>query len=177
MHHIGPDLRPVPPWMRKHVLGTLARLLMMRKRKPPGVRKTNVIGEKLAQDFRTWEQQELLSIVHGHLQNSPQIMRHRFANPCNGISLSRESKDDRRSACTSEQGSPSFSTAHMSKQNDVLKLLLKEVKKITAHVENDSADNKLKDEWKRVALVLDRLFLIIFVFCTFGTFLVMFWQI
>ncbi len=176
MHHIGPDFTPVPPWMKKHILGTLANMLWMNPKPPPGTKKRNVIGEKLAQDFRTWEQQELLSIVHSQVSSSPRV-RPRSYIPCNGVALGSELDDTpRQSPCPQEHGSTSSISTPITKQNDVLKELLREVRKLTHHIDEDATDKKIKDEWKRVALVLDRFFFIFFVIGTCGTYLIMFCQ-
>ncbi|XP_072042458.1 neuronal acetylcholine receptor subunit alpha-10-like isoform X2 [Amphiura filiformis] len=177
MHHIGPDFAPVPPWMKKHILGTLARFLGMTNKPPPGSQKNNVIGEKLAQDFRTWEQQELLSIVHNQVNSSPRIRHTRSYIPCNGVTLGSDLSDDlRQSPCPPDHGSTSSISTPINKQCDVLKELLREVRKLTNHIEEDSTDKKIKDEWKRVALVLDRFFFIFFVIGTCGTYMIMFAQ-
>ena len=175
MHHIGPDFAPVPPWMKKHILGTLANWLWMTNKDPPGQKKKNVTGERLAQDFRTWEQQELLSIVQSQVQNSPRI-RQRSYIPCNGVALGPDLSEERQSSCPQEHGSTSSISTPITRQNDVLKELLREVRKLTNHIEEDKTDNKIKDEWKRVALVLDRFFFFFFVIGTFGTYLIMFCQ-
>lgn len=179
MHHIGPDIYPVPYWMKKKILGTLAGWLMMKK-EPEQKTTDNIIGEKLAQDFRSWEQQELLSIVQNQIHNSPR-MRQRGYNPCNGIAaaLINDSNSGRQSpSCQPplEQCSGSSVAAPIIKQTDVLTELLREVRKLTNHIDEGKEEEKIRNEWKRVALVMDRLFMIIFVFGTAGTYLIMFAQ-
>ncbi|XP_072042459.1 neuronal acetylcholine receptor subunit alpha-10-like isoform X3 [Amphiura filiformis] len=180
MHHIGPDFRPVPPWMKKHILGNLASILMMNKKFPKPEKKTNLIGEKLAQDFQAWEHQELISIVQNRMDrigDSPKIRR--SYTPCNGVSsLVNDMNDDQPTSCPNQdQGSTSSISTPIVKQNDLLKQLLKEVKKLTGHVADETAEQKLRDEWKRVAMVFDRFFLIIFVIGTVATYLIMFCQL
>ena len=180
MHHIGPDFRPVPPWMKKHILGDLASVLMIRNF-PKTDKKTNHIGEKLAQDFQLWEHQELLSIVQNRMDkedNTPPRTRHRPFHPCNGISMANEISTEHQSSCTNQDhGSTSSISTPVLKQNDLLKQLLKEVKKLTGHVDTENAEQKLRNEWKRVAIVLDRLFMIVFVIGTVATYLIMFCQL
>ena len=180
MHHIGPDFRPVPPWMRKHILGNLARILMI-PNFPKTEKKTNLIGEKLAQDFQLWEHQELLTIVQNKMDkedNTPPRTRHRPFRPCNGVSMSNDMNNGHQSPSSNlGQGSSSSMNTPVMKQNDILKQLLVEVKKLTEHVEEDNQEQKLRNEWKRVAIVFDRFFMIIFVIGTIATYLIMFCQL
>lgn len=180
MHHIGPDFRPVPPWMKKHILGDLASILMIRNF-PKADKKTNHIGQKLAQDFQLWEHQELLTIVQNRMDkedNTPPRTRHRPFHPCNGIAMANEINTEHQSSCTNQDhGSTSSISTPILKQNDLLKQLLKEVKKLTCHVDTENAEMKLRNEWKRVAIVLDRLFMIVFVVGTVATYLIMFCQL
>lgn len=180
MHHIGPDFRPVPPWMKKYILGTLGTLLLMKTYRSKN-KKVNLIGEKLAQDFRVWEQHELVSIVQNQVERSPRIVPRSCMLPYNGISLSREISCERRTTPPPAEpyavaSTSTLSTPMITKQTEIFRHLLREVKKLTSHVEEENSDQKLRDEWKRVAMVLDRFFMIIFLGGTFGTYLIMFCQ-
>ena len=145
MHHIGPDFRPVPPWMKKYILGTLSSLLMMKKYKSKN-KKVNLIGEKLAQDFRVWEQHELLSIVQNQVERSPWIVPRSCMLPYNGISLSREISCERRTTPPPAEpyavaSTSTLSTPIITKQTEIFRHLLREVKKLTSHVEEESSDH------------------------------------
>ncbi len=145
---------------------------------PKAEKKTNMIGIKLAQDFQSWEQQELINIVQNRMDQTDDSPRSRARSytPCNGVSsLNNSTSDDH--CQNQEQGSTTSISTPVMKQNDLLKQLLKEVKKLTGHMDTEKSENKLRDEWKRVALVLDRFFMIFFVIGTVATYLIMFCQL
>lgn len=183
MHHIGPDLVPVPPWMKKHVLGTMSTLLMMPT--VPGAEghgKSKRTAKISQQEYNNWEQHELLSIVEGELHKSPR-KRPRSCITCNGVSsMMDDNGRDRPISYPVDHGgggsgSGSPTTASHRKQNELYIELLREVKKLTGHMEEGKADERLKNEWKRVALVFDRFFMVIFVIGTLCTYMIMFMQL
>ncbi|XP_071828198.1 neuronal acetylcholine receptor subunit alpha-9-like isoform X2 [Apostichopus japonicus] len=158
LHYTEPDCMPVPWWVRKYVLGILGPTLFpfrqIRKRRDYLPHKVSIKS-----DVYMWDVEELMNITESSLQSNNVKQ-----NGCVGNDTA--TKDD--NVCH-----PGKESATSSRSEVFLRELLKETRKLTSSRERKREEKHKQAEWRRVALVMDRLFLILFLIGTLITFLSM----
>lgn len=151
---------PVPWWVRKYVLGILGPTLFpfrqVRKRRDYLPHKVSIKS-----DVYLWDVEELMNITETSLQSNNVNQN----GGCTCVGNETATKEETVSHPVKEQPS--------TRADVFLRELLKETRKMTASRERKREEKHKQAEWRRVALVMDRLFLILFVIGTSITFFVM----
>ncbi|XP_033633525.1 neuronal acetylcholine receptor subunit beta-2-like isoform X1 [Asterias rubens] len=163
MHHRGPDCKPVPPWIKKYILNGIGRVLLPSESSRSKRRPT--IGDRLAQELKSWETKSLMAEVTGNSSRSRVV-----SNGCNVENKGDESEQNRQNDSGDNKDS-------LHRNRALYLALLREMQKITFSIEVEVNSRRVQTEWKRVAIVLDRFF---FLMCLIGsatTFLVFFVQV
>uniref|UniRef100_A0A8C5N275 Neuronal acetylcholine receptor subunit beta-2 n=1 Tax=Gouania willdenowi TaxID=441366 RepID=A0A8C5N275_GOUWI len=142
VHHRSPTTHTMPPWVKLVFLNKLPALLFMRQPRNSCER------QRLRQRRRAQEQKE------GGLFNKED------SDPCtcyvNRASVKQFGGD--LTGALLAQACPGFEEA------------VEGVRFIANHMKSEDDDQSVSEDWKYVAMVIDRLFLWIFVFvCVFGT--------
>ncbi|XP_077982031.1 neuronal acetylcholine receptor subunit alpha-10-like [Glandiceps talaboti] len=169
VHHQGPHLRPVPKWIRRFILGYLARCVFMCRDK--NVYKQNLRG----------------SAANGHRPKKLQ-----YTETCNSLLSNQDTEDNgiiiqmngpstrmKTSNSCSMVRSSMMSVASMTsvKQNfqpgrdavKVLNQILQHVRKLTERLGEREKRHQWQNDWKEVAEVIDRFFLILYILGTTAT--------
>ncbi|XP_070570586.1 neuronal acetylcholine receptor subunit alpha-10-like [Ptychodera flava] len=149
LHYNGGEMYPVPGWMRKFILHYIAGVLRMKLEKisPTPRRQPNRTPCKCAIE----DTMKSLDIMHS-----------------NGNALKRNN--------TTQEGA-SGTRGQNSHDIHAIFHLLAEFRKVSGFYEQKSREKYVKKEWKQVAMVMDRLFLILYVFGTLLTILIIIFQI
>ncbi|KAJ8025651.1 Neuronal acetylcholine receptor subunit alpha-10 [Holothuria leucospilota] len=162
LHYAEPDCLPVPWWVRKYILGILGPTLFpfrqVKKRRDYMSHKVSIKS-----DVYLWDVEELMNINETSMQNNTVNQ-----NGCTCVGSDQVSKDE-----TTNHTSHIKDSTSSSRSDVFLRELLKETKKMTSSYEKKREDKHKQAEWRRVALVMDRLFLILFLLCSLITFFVM----
>uniref|UniRef100_A0A672Z0X0 Neuronal acetylcholine receptor subunit beta-2 n=1 Tax=Sphaeramia orbicularis TaxID=375764 RepID=A0A672Z0X0_9TELE len=145
VHHRSPTTHTMPPWVKLVFLNKLPALLFMRQPRNSCER------QRLRQRRRAQEQKE-----GGRVFNKDD------SDPCtcyvNRASVKQFGGDLGGAGGGSMDACPGFEEA------------VEGVRFIANHMKSEDDDQSVSEDWKYVAMVIDRLFLWIFVFvCVFGT--------
>ncbi|XP_023320277.1 acetylcholine receptor subunit alpha-like [Eurytemora carolleeae] len=178
IHFRSPQTHTMAPWVRRVFIHILPRLLVMRRPQPQynHLVHENGYGKKchmteIPQINYDSIRRELLPILHGEdkesLQYSSPIKRH------NGMILNSGgckvhgdmNYDESPSPLPSLPSLPASPDLYQIREENLCPELLRAVegvKYIADVTRRDEESNKVKEDWKYVAMVLDRLFLWIF---------------
>ncbi|XP_022091690.1 neuronal acetylcholine receptor subunit beta-2-like isoform X1 [Acanthaster planci] len=177
MHHRGPDCKPVPPWIKRYILNGIGKVLLPSESSRSKRRPT--IGDKLAHELRSWETKSLVAEV---TSNSTSSRSRIISNGCGGPNSN--GSDDADQDKPSGGGGGGGGDGGLGSVRDSLHrnrslylALLREMQKITFSIEVEMNSRRVQTEWKRVAIVLDRLFFLICLVGSAGTFIVFFVQV
>uniref|UniRef100_K7FZT6 Cholinergic receptor nicotinic alpha 4 subunit n=1 Tax=Pelodiscus sinensis TaxID=13735 RepID=K7FZT6_PELSI len=172
VHHRSPRTHTMPDWVRRIFLDIVPRLLFMQR---PSVVKDNC---KKLTPLPSSERHP----VHAHLQGqtngqtagSPASQRgHLNEKPPQSKASQCKCKCKKNEATSSsEQGTKALSAKeqHVLLMSPALKLAVEGVHYIADHLRAEDADFSVKEDWKYVAMVIDRIFLWMFIIvCLLGT--------
>ncbi|XP_033749540.1 acetylcholine receptor subunit alpha-like 1 isoform X2 [Pecten maximus] len=150
VHFRSPSTHTMSPWVRRVFLNILPRLLIMRR---PS---TDREGTQSRVSVRTWNGVEVRNSYQEQIRNTIDGEDIRFIR--HGLEeLVAASETD---SCHRRKPVP------MEIQNAVDSVFF-----IAEHLKSEDQENSIKEDWKYVAMVLDRLFLWIFTTaCVVGTF-------
>ncbi|XP_071502940.1 neuronal acetylcholine receptor subunit alpha-3-like isoform X2 [Diadema antillarum] len=151
IHYRAPSTHKMRPWVRKVFLEILPPLLYM-KRPKRHVERCN--KEKELNYF------ELKEVVHKDGDNPHSNGRDLFENHHSGYKL-RTLSDD---VGNSNLDTPSMSKGS-HKYSKEFKQAVDGVKFIAQHLKSEDEYNTIAEDWKYVAMVIDRIFLWIFLIC------------
>ncbi|XP_071953127.1 neuronal acetylcholine receptor subunit alpha-10-like [Antedon mediterranea] len=143
LHYRGPMYSRVPKWAKIFFLKYLAKVVCIRIPKVTSASRDSFLRNSDISD----ESGSLMEMVllDGQLEGSP----------INGLRKLKKNIS-KLSPCCSE---------HVA----LLRMLLQEVKKVTRRFEQEDTDEHMRNEWKQIAMVMDRVFMIIYLCCTFMT--------
>ena len=156
LHHRGPQCKPVPQWVRRYVLGSVAKVLR--------VARTNTLSKRsrlLLKMHR--EEAENLMEMTGHSHNPSE-------SPIMAINnMSRNAVRNSKMPSDQEKGGGKC-CGHI--QADLMRRMLDHLRYVREHFEGIDNTEKVKDEWKMVAQVVDRIFLILYLCGSVSTLLI-----
>ena len=162
LHHRGPTCRPVPIWMRRIFLNKLAPMLRLHPR--PSQRNKGVGLHKDKKLFMKMQESET-SIMD---MTTPLHQNHRSPgdeSPIQAINNSRFiQKDGTDRPCCRQQ-------------SDILRRMMDHMRVIREHYDSLDHSEFIRGEWKQVAQVVDRLFMIFYLLGTIATLLIIFIQL
>lgn len=142
LHHRDPNV-PVPRWLRKLTYEVMARLVCMRdhtKHRDHGV-------------YQLYEfARDLTHTVHVHENQNHNEVEHSFTT-----SLDQDNGYGNR-----DQGN-SYTYRKTPKKKMVLEEILEHLQQVTNKLKETDEETVIKAEWKAVAKILDRFFLLTFV--------------
>ncbi|XP_077862610.1 neuronal acetylcholine receptor subunit alpha-10-like [Saccoglossus kowalevskii] len=166
LHFRGPESKPVPNWVRKLLLGRVARFVLIRD-----VAATKSVRAKRKPSYiRHSKKLELLPMMDLQSPVGTEDM-----DKPNGVQGRRLAQHNSRKKASSQK------VLRVSKIGDeqvyYLRELLHEFRSVRELFEGRSKEGKTSCEWKQVAMVMDRLFMMLYVIGTFMTMLVIFLQI
>nr|XP_006812267.1 PREDICTED: neuronal acetylcholine receptor subunit alpha-9-like [Saccoglossus kowalevskii] len=180
VHHQGPNCRPLPRWVQRYILGYLARLLFF-------CRDKQIHKRHLRKASVAYHRGHLSKLHYTETCNS--LLSNQDVED-NGIVVSMNGPSDtlKSASCSLSHGcitplsSHSVSSVRQNLQTgrDQLKVLsqiLQQVKGLADKMEQRDKKYKMHNEWKELAEVVDRLFLILYVFGTLVTMMVIAAQI
>ncbi|XP_022087676.1 neuronal acetylcholine receptor subunit alpha-10-like [Acanthaster planci] len=161
LHHRGPTCRPVPRWMRRIFLNKLAPILRLHPR--PSQR--NKAVSKDHKIFMRMQESEtsimdLTTPLHQNHQTpgdeSPIRAMHNTTR-----NLHRDGPE--RACCR--------------QQIDILRRMMDHMRVVREHYDSLDHSDFIRGEWKQVAQVVDRLFMIFYILGTISTLLIIFIQL
>ena len=183
LHHCSPNQKRIPHWARQYILGTLAKIvrchcitepcfnLGKKKRKE----REKQIGELEPHEVHTRLLKEMESITNKNGSNIVTLdtsSRHNSAvktslvNDINNSRLNLDFRDftvSNRSSIADEELNP---VSRRDKSNATMEEILKYLKLMVVKSDEQDAEDEIVDEWKQIALVIDRLFFWTFLFIT-----------
>ncbi|XP_029359345.1 neuronal acetylcholine receptor subunit beta-2 [Echeneis naucrates] len=152
VHHRSPTTHTMPPWVKLVFLNKLPALLFMRQPRNSCER------QRLRQRRRAQEQKEGGRRMFSKDESDPctcyvnRATVKQFAGDLGGV------------------GSPALTQALLAQACPGFDEAVEGVRFIANHMKSEDDDRSVSEDWKYVAMVIDRLFLWIFVFvCVFGT--------
>lgn len=165
LHHRGPETRPVPRWMKRLMLGKVSRMLLLRrvsfkgddrkfdkvpkrKYRPPGKKQTV---------FTSMEMNDIYDHEPIDANDSSSGTEADRANPRSMLITHR---------------SQTHNSYHPTKELSVLKKILEEFQLFREIFNEKEKDEAFQSEWKQVALVIDRLFMLIYIIGMIATVLI-----
>ncbi|CAF0882304.1 unnamed protein product [Rotaria sordida] len=165
IHFRSPLTHQMPPWVRRVFLQVLPKLLGMRRPKTidllPGEQST--FYTNYMKKHKTTTSKFLVPLLHTKSYKNNQINKH-LLNDNNFDQDIIENLDEENDLRQSEHSNQS------SLYPNEIKKAFDGLKCIAAHMRQEDEEKKIKEEWKYVALVIDRLFLYIFTTaCIAGT--------
>lgn len=182
LHHGGPYLRPVPAWMRRVILTKLARFLRLDPsqisdkkgrrygfrpfalggmRKEEGIEKKK---ERFQSDFEDLNMTEIHKLAHHECPDSPLLSMNSMNGSVKGGSLKQTNP-------TQEQ------RPTLSEQTMLLRRLVSHLLFFRERAERNDVTESLLEEWKKVAFVVDRTFMIFYLVLSFATMLIIVLQV
>lgn len=181
LHHCSPNQKKIPRWVRHYILGYLARFVrcscVPTKCKIPFMRKRASIETDIdMKEFQTklLRQMESMTLKNGNNRlNSENISKHHVSvsvknssvNDLNNSKMNLDIKDfsvSNRSSMVEEDIAAIRRDRSLAAMEDILKYL----KVLVVKSDAEDAVHEIVDEWKQVALVIDRLFFWMFLFIT-----------
>ncbi|ELW62544.1 neuronal acetylcholine receptor subunit alpha-2 [Tupaia chinensis] len=164
VHHRSPSTHTMPPWVRVALLGCVPRWLLM-KRPPPTLELHDSPGLKLDPSYH-WLETRVDAEERKEAVEEDRWMCAGQPAPLRSAHCSRGHLHQVASAPKSEapgQDSEILLSPRMQKA-------LEGVHYIADHLRSEDADSSVKEDWKYVAMVIDRIFLWLFVIvCFLGT--------
>ncbi|XP_071811205.1 neuronal acetylcholine receptor subunit alpha-10-like [Apostichopus japonicus] len=179
LHHGGPYIRPVPNWMRRIILFKLARLLRIdskavysRKRKKVGIvdEDNKTINEaqrnnrsRFLGENDEFDMMEITKLAYLDCPDSPLLSMHRMNGDARGGS---------RKGSTKPEQTPS-----LSEDTILLRRLLTQLLFFRERTERSDVTETFLTEWKQVAVVVDRVFMIFYLMLSAATILIIIAQV
>ncbi|XP_780864.3 neuronal acetylcholine receptor subunit beta-2 [Strongylocentrotus purpuratus] len=175
LHHRGPETSPVPLWLRKIVLGRVGKVVLMRKtsfnqeiyyrsRKSQQCQGTRLLNhyEMDSYDGNYWEEHRDVAESNSNGGSTRLDRNDRHTRPC--------------SQPVTTHSRSSSNSMRMREINLLRKIhddfrYLKETQKRKEH------EQKCHNEWKQVALVVDRIFMFIYLIGMIATILIIVTQV
>ncbi|XP_072042453.1 neuronal acetylcholine receptor subunit alpha-9-like [Amphiura filiformis] len=162
LHHRGADTRPVPKWMKRIMLGKVSRILLLRrvsfkadekgynpvpkmKYRPPGKKQTV---------FTSMEMND--------------IYDHEPVDTNDSSSGTEADRANNRSMLLTHRPQ-SHNSYHSTRELSILKKILEEFQLFRSIFAEKEKDEAFQSEWKQVALVIDRIFMLIYIIGMFAT--------
>ncbi|XP_038070482.1 neuronal acetylcholine receptor subunit alpha-10-like [Patiria miniata] len=173
LHHMGPAPQPVPQWLRSLILSKFGRLILMRK--------LTAFDKKVVRDSKNNNgcvgkrrhkrpMRKLFANVElkGTFEND-HVVGTTISLDGNSSSSGNESEKRRRPhplgqhmRAVSTPSIPSY-PEESSRQMAMLRQILDEFKCIRENFEAKDKEETMRAEWKQVALVVDRIFMVLYV--------------
>ncbi|XP_052792028.1 neuronal acetylcholine receptor subunit alpha-10-like [Mya arenaria] len=186
LHHCSPNQQKIPGWVRHFVLGHLAKIVRCACVKVPCKRRAKIkkqLREKeTAEELRNL-QTKLLNEMNTRASRASSCSTRKFAfeNGTKGIigRLPHSSKTDIngsnvkidfRDISVSNRSSllEEYHTSNFKREGSLATMdeILRYLKVLVVKSDAEDAETEVVDEWKQVALVVDRLFFWMFMFIT-----------
>ncbi|XP_071484447.1 neuronal acetylcholine receptor subunit alpha-10-like [Diadema antillarum] len=172
LHHRGPYCKRAPRWARKFILGELARYLRLQ---PDEFKHFKFASEKSyynnanggsghvpSRKYRS----KLVDSHDGHRSEKVKLTQPN-ESPILGISRGTRGKDGRGLACCE----------HTEDHILLMRRLIEHVRYIRDHYEGIDDNEDIRNEWKQIALVVDRMFAIFYVVGTIGTIMILVFKV
>jgi len=169
IHFRSPLTHQMPPWVRRVFLHVLPKLLWMRRPKiidPVHYHISSMNRNRMKSSNRpttTTTSNFIIPLISSspyQIRKNKTCLLDDYDSDQDGIEITDQTNERRQSQYSNE---PSLYPHEIKKAFDGLKC-------IAAHMRQEDEEKKIKEEWKYVALVIDRLFLYIFTTaCVAGT--------
>jgi nicotinic acetylcholine receptor len=169
IHFRSPLTHQMPPWVRRVFLHVLPKLLWMRRPKiidPVHYHISSINRNRMKSSNRpttTTTSNFIIPLISSspyQIRKNKTCLLDDYDADQDGIEITDQTNERRQSQYSNE---PSLYPHEIKKAFDGLKC-------IAAHMRQEDEEKKIKEEWKYVALVIDRLFLYIFTTaCVAGT--------
>ncbi|XP_070563835.1 neuronal acetylcholine receptor subunit alpha-10-like [Ptychodera flava] len=172
VHHQGPNIRPIPRWVRKFVLGYLARCLFMCRDKK--IYKRHLRGSRSRERVPIMEYTETCNSLLSNQDMEDNGIVIQMNGPNENIKINNPSSM-LHTSMTSSGNRQTF--LYGRDQLKVLNQILQQVRTLTDKLEERDKKIIWQNEWKEVAEVVDRLFLILYILGTVATMLIIAAQI
>lgn len=184
LHHGGPYTRPVPNWMRRIILFKLARLLRIDPNAVYARRKTRVslMGEDdnvtmnemkrtnrsrlIAESDSEFDMNEIPKLAYLDCPDSPLLSMHRM----NG-ELGRGGSGSRKNTAKTDQ------IPSLREDTILLRRLLSQLLYFRERTERSDVTQTFLTEWKQVAVVVDRFFMVFYLVLSAATILIILTQV
>ncbi|XP_067856850.1 neuronal acetylcholine receptor subunit alpha-4-like [Heptranchias perlo] len=169
IHHRSPHTHTMPAWVRKSFLDVIPRFLVMKR--PTAVNKSckklirSMQETSSSSNYSAEAEDEQKYLAWGsdkqlNTDTSPNTQYCKHGNKVTGAALG--TKQDSKVASPRQQQNVTLTPA--------MKLAVEGVNYIANHLRAEDADFSVKEDWKYVAMVIDRIFLWIFIIvCFLGT--------
>ncbi|XP_050401430.1 neuronal acetylcholine receptor subunit alpha-6 [Patella vulgata] len=162
LHHSPPNPTEVPNWVRFLILGVLAKIIQCKCSPRKDKKKSN---PRSAINSNKYKEPEVTSNL---IPEPTPYSRNSFssdASRADDYTSNVDSRINRRS--TSNQESSSEYRAHLYERSAYgMEELLKYLKLIVKKTDKEAEEEDLTDEWKQVALIVDRTMFYTFLFIT-----------
>ena len=181
LHHCAPNQKRVPGWVRHYVLGFLARFVRcscisarveyihaLKVRKKP---RDNLVADSEA-STKLLSENESLSRNHLKIDTISGSFKRNFnrtSSVMNNINDSKLNLNFRGGSVSNRSSyveDESQMTSNKKKGSPVMDEILKYLRFMMQKSDGEDAENDIVDEWKQVALVVDRLFFWLFLLLT-----------
>ncbi|XP_072023690.1 neuronal acetylcholine receptor subunit alpha-9-like isoform X1 [Amphiura filiformis] len=154
LHHRGPQCKPVPQWVRRYVLGSVAKVLRVPRHNTLSKR------SRMLLKMHREEAESLMEMAQSHINpnESPIMAINNMSR--NAVRNNKSSSDQEKTRCC----------GHI--QADLMRRMLDHLRYLREHFEGIDNSEKVRNEWKMVAQVVDRIFLILYVMGSVSTLLI-----
>ncbi|XP_025943929.1 neuronal acetylcholine receptor subunit alpha-4 isoform X2 [Apteryx rowi] len=150
VHHRSPRTHTMPDWVRRIFLDIVPRLLFMKR---PSAVKDNC--------------KKLIESMH-KITNAPRLWSETDMEP--NFTTSSSPSPQTSTLCCQGTNAHGAKDQHLLLMSPALKLAVEGVHYIADHLRAEDADFSVKEDWKYVAMVIDRIFLWMFIIvCLLGT--------
>ncbi|XP_077992147.1 neuronal acetylcholine receptor subunit alpha-10-like [Glandiceps talaboti] len=160
LHFRGPESKPVPPWLRKLLLGKVARFVLIRhvaaRRTDKSIRRPNYVISRHSKKVELLPMMDL----HEEIDRTNGVPGRRLANH-----LPRKKQSSNKHVKVFDE--------HLH----ILRELLSEFRNVRELFDGRKKEGRTSCEWRQVAMVMDRLFLIFYFIATLMTMMSVFLQI
>ena len=156
LHHRGPQCKPVPNWVRRYVLGSVAKVLRIPRHNTLSKR------SRMLLKMHREEAESLMEMAQAHTHNpneSPIMAINNMSRNAVRNNKSSSGDQDKGKCC-----------GHI--QADLMRRMLDHLRYLREHFEGIDNSEKVRNEWKMVAQVVDRIFLILYVMGSVSTLLI-----
>nr|XP_003479724.2 neuronal acetylcholine receptor subunit alpha-2 isoform X2 [Cavia porcellus] len=178
VHHRSPRTHTMPHWVRLVLLGCVPRWLLMNRPPAPPLElhgspglKLNPTCHWLETNVDAWERGEEVAEEQEEEEEEEAWVCSGRPAPCTSVLYSRSSSSSSRlhPGATGPKAEPASWEREGSLSSRMQKAL-EGVHYIAKHLRSEDADSSVKEDWKYVAMVIDRIFLWLFVIvCFLGT--------
>lgn len=172
LHHCAPNQKKIPRWVRRFILGYLARIVRcscvpspscLQRKRSPRMTDTGSYDPRDIQSQLLKEMESFSKKANG--TNSTSRVQNSMKTAMNGSKVNLELKQ----YSLSEQSSlaPDDLISYRRDYSErTMDDILKYLKILVVKSDAEDAETEVVDEWKQVALVVDRLFFWLFLFAT-----------